>query len=200
MQQKSHLSALPLRQSHLRFAHNLWTKCLQKGDWAIDATCGRGKDTLYLLQLISAYGEEGGVIALDIQSEAILSTHQYIHQQALHLAHRVHLFHQSHEAFPSIAYENRIGLIVYNLGYLPSGDQSLTTLTSTTLLSIEKALLLSSTLSITCYPGHPEGLNEQKALLAWADALNPKLWQAVHYQNETIKSAPSLLIIEKQQN
>ena len=55
-------------------------------------------------------------------------------------------------------------LIVYNLGYLPGSDKLLTTKTSSTLLSVEKALSLiapNGAISITCYPGHEEGKKEE---------------------------------------
>lgn len=196
MQQKSHFQTLPLPGSHLEFAHSLWAKYLQGGAWAIDATCGQGRDTLYLARCLE--GTEGGVIALDIQEEAILKTAQYLQQ---HLSPaglaKVHLFHQSHEEFPPMAYKKPIQLIVYNLGYLPSGDHALTTLTPTTLKSVERGLLLSNTLSITCYPGHPEGLIEQRALLSWASSLNSEQWHSCHYVNEGRATAPSLLTIAK---
>ncbi|WP_194845808.1 hypothetical protein [Candidatus Rhabdochlamydia porcellionis] len=41
------MTYLPLH-SHLELARFYWKMVLQPGDWAIDATCGNGKDTLQL--------------------------------------------------------------------------------------------------------------------------------------------------------
>ncbi len=177
-------------QSHLTFAHQFWEKILNPGDWAIDATCGRGRDTL---KLAACVGPSGGVIALDIQKEAIEATRAAIEGHS-----QVHLFHASHEAYPLLCHENPIKLIVYNLGYLPGGDKNLTTHVETTLLSIERGLELlveGGAMCITCYPGHPEGALELKALLDMP--LDTSRFQVTHYAKQERPLAPSVLIILK---
>ena len=37
---------------HLKLAHHLWDQLLQKGDWALDATCGNGHDALFLSERV----------------------------------------------------------------------------------------------------------------------------------------------------
>ncbi|NGX38291.1 MAG: hypothetical protein K1000chlam2_01464, partial [Chlamydiae bacterium] len=113
--------------SHLDLAYEYWQKILRKDDWAIDATCGNGRDTARLAPLCQ------GLIALDIQEKAIENTR-------LLLEGKAHLFRQSHETFPPLAYEKPIRLIVYNLGYLPGGDKDLTTRVESTLKSLQNAL------------------------------------------------------------
>ena len=47
---------------------------------------------------------------------------------------------------------------VFNLGYLPQGDKSITTTTSTSLEAIKKAVkLMDKALFVVCYIGHEEG-------------------------------------------
>jgi len=186
----------PLFQSHLDLAHDLWTKVLASGGWAIDATCGNGHDTLFL----SKHIQDGcGLIGLDLQIGAIQSTQTRLEQNEAPME-SIHLFCQSHAEFPSIAFEHPIQLIVYNLGYLPGGDKSLTTLKSSTEASVLQGLNLlapGGVMSLTCYPGHPEGLKEEEALLELARGLSPETWSVTFHQWKNRTSSPSLLLIQK---
>ncbi len=176
-------------------AHFYWKRVIQPGDCVIDATCGNGKDSLFLADLI---GDEGTLIGLDIQPEALAKTELLLEKRS-----NCHLFHQSHEEFPALAFQKKIKLIAYNLGYLPGGDKKITTQTSSTLESVKKALTLivpGGLLSITCYPGHPEGALEEKALLKIVSCLPPKEWAICHHCWVNWQAAPSLLILEKRIN
>lgn len=188
-----------LFQSPIDYAHQVWKQILSPGDWAIDATCGNGKDTLYLAQSIAPLS--GGLIALDIQEAAITATKQLLdkHFSPDEKAF-IHLCQQSHETFPEIARHKPIKIIVYNLGYLPGGNKNLTTLTPTTMISVKNALSLlafQGMLSITCYPGHLEGAQEERALIEWASHLDPKLYIVCHLKWQNRKESPSLLMIQK---
>ncbi len=170
-----------MRSPHLSLAHSLWKTHLCPSDLAVDATCGNGHDTLILATL----GAE--VIALDIQPAALIQTR-------LRLGNRpATLLLHSHAPWPPLPRAPR--LIVYNLGYLPGGDKSLTTQTETTLASVQEAYSLlapDGALSITCYPGHPEGTREEAALMEWAAPLN-----AQHFRWKERAQSPSLLWIAK---
>lgn len=181
--------AFPIFNSHLDLAHQTWAKAAQPGDWAIDATCGNGWDSLYLAD------QYEGVIGIDIQETAIEKTRQQL------LEHQnVHLFCQSHETFPALAQNRPIRLIVYNLGYLPGGDKQLTTRVQSTLTSIQNGLELilpGGLMSITCYPGHPEGESEQKAILQMSQTLSSQKWSVCFHTWENRLKAPSLLLIQR---
>lgn len=180
------MSAIKMQfQNHLTFAHAIWKAHLEPGDWAIDATCGNGQDTAILAQITA------NVIALDIQPRAIESASSRA---------QAHFFCQSHESFPSFCEGKRIQLIVYNLGYLPGGDKTLTTRVESTLMSIRAAQALigdGGLISITCYPGHPEGAREQAALLDYVKKLPPQRWDCTHHTWENRQNSPSLLLIKK---
>ncbi len=189
-----------LFQSHLDLAHGYWERLLQKGDWAIDATCGAGNDTLKLAEILQKKGD-GSVIAIDIQEEAILRTRELLQT---HLSpdvfSKVHLYRQSHRDFPTMATQVQIKLIVYNLGYLPRGNKHLTTMTETTLESVHKAMDLltaGGALSITCYPGHAEGASEEKALIQMAANLPAVVWNVCTHSFPNRTLAPSLILIQK---
>jgi hypothetical protein len=190
----------PLFNSHLDLAHCYWEKLLREGDWAIDTTCGNGHDTLKLAQT----SKIGGVIGIDLQPEALLKT-QALLEQHLSPAElpRVHLYCQSHAEFPALASKQPIRLIVYILGYLPGGDKNKTTLVPTTLESVHKALQLVSpggAVSIACYPGHPEGKEEEKALLSEISRLSPQEWNVCYHAFPNRLLSPSLLFIQKKVN
>ncbi len=179
----------PLFHSAIDLAHGYWKRLLQPGDWAIDATCGTGRDSLALAQALQG----GGLIGIDIQEEALVQT------RALTQPHpNVHLFHQSHETFPEMAYQHPIRVIVYNLGYLPRGNKELTTQVESTLASVKEAsrlLMSGGALSITCYPGHPEGGRELEALL---EALSTfSTWNICHHTFCNRHLAPSLILAQQ---
>lgn len=177
--------------SHLSMAHLIWKGLLNSGDWVVDATCGNGKDCFYLAQLV---GPSGGVIALDIQPQAIQQA-----QRTCYAVPWVYFFCQSHETFPLLIKKNRIQLIVYNLGYLPGGDHTFTTVTETTVKSVKNALQILAPygiISITCYPGHKEGAQERDTLLRVIQSWSKQEVSVSHTQWKG-EGAPELFIIQK---
>jgi hypothetical protein len=184
---------------HIAVAHQCWRKHLKEGEWVVDATCGNGRDTLFLAECVLG-GSSGGVIGLDIQEQAIENTRLLLKQSLPPSQYdRIHLYQQSHATFPSQALGYPISLIVYNLGYLPKGKKQITTTSETTLASIEKGLSLltqGGMISITCYSGHPEGAREESALITWTQMLSPTLYSIYHHRWSRHLS-PSLMIIRK---
>lgn len=181
----------PLFQSHLDLAHDLWKKVVLPGDTVIDATCGNGHDTVVLAQMIG----EGTLYAIDIQKEALENTKQKLQKEYLPY---VRWIHGCHSEFPKEITSAK--LIVYNLGYLPGSSKEITTQRETTLKSIQNSLEIlqeGGCISITCYPGHPEGAKEEECILAFASTLDPKIWSSCHHRWINRKNAPSLLWIQK---
>ncbi len=185
-QNRLKLNPLTGSKPHLKKAHQFWREYLRPTDVVIDATCGNGKDTAALARLVP----QGHVYALDIQEEAFLKARKNV------LSSNVTFLKQCHSELSGI-FSHEIRLVVYNLGYLPGGDKQLTTMTQTTLKSISLALQLmpmGGALSITCYPGHPEGALEELALQEWSLTLSP---QNYHVQWSTWgKGSPSLLLVQ----
>lgn len=190
----------PIFQSHIDLAHSYWSQLVQPGDIVIDATCGNGHDTLFLCKL-AIMEEKGKVYAMDNQSLAIQSTRDLLHKE-LSQQHmdRVVFLHQDHSHFPHFILGESIRLIVYNLGYLPGQNKNWTTLTETTLESIQRAqqlIQLGGAISITCYPGHPEGEKELAALLCWCSNLSPKYWSCCQHLWLNRVRSPTLLFLQK---
>jgi len=189
--------------SFTKLAHQYWKLWINPGSWAIDATVGNGHDTLFLAQhlLEGDEGAGGGVIGLDIQKEAITTTKKRLQNNLPSLEQKqVHLYLQSHDTFPQLAYKNPIKLIVYNLGYLPSGNKQLTTNTLTTISSIKKSLSLLSSggyLSILAYPGHLEGSHELKAIFSLVSSLPSKQFDVIHHHKPNKMASPQLIFLKK---
>lgn len=192
--------SFPLFNSHIDMAHSYWKRLIHVGDLVVDATCGNGHDSLVLAQ--AAFTENSGtLIACDRQVQAIDETRKLLTNRLTRSQMaRVELFHRSHEELDTVFSERKARLIVFNLGYLPGGDKSITTLTASTLNSVTRLLPLlmeGGVMSITCYPGHEEGKKEEEALLEWSRTLPPDQWSCCHHQwlNRTL--SPSLLIIQR---
>jgi SAM-dependent methyltransferase len=186
--------------SHLHLAHHYWKSHLKPGDQVVDATCGNGHDTLFLSRLVLE-NDKGLVVGLDIQEQAIKSTELLLTEKlSPELKKRVRIFQQSHEKYPPLVTERSVQLIVYNLGYLPGGNKSVTTQTFTTLESVKNYFNLLSPhgiMSITCYPGHLEGAKEEFSLLQWIAELPFRQWNVCHHRWVNRINSPSLLIIKK---
>lgn len=190
-----------LFQSHIDLAHRYWTQLISIGDSVVDATCGNGHDSLILAKLALS-DHSGNLLSIDIQQDAIDATQTLLSKQLtpLQLA-RAKTTLGSHAQFPAEIAKDTITLIVYNLGYLPKGNKSLTTHSTSTIESLNKASELirsGGAISITCYPGHTEGKNEEQAVLEWASFLDPSLWSSCHHRWLNRKHSPSLLFLQKQ--
>lgn len=167
-----------MNKIHLAYARNCWEKILFPGDIVIDATVGTGQDTFFLAHLLKG---EGQLIGYDIQLQALEQARRRLENLPPKIKEVITLKHHSHAQFEEL----HAKLIVYNLGYLPGGDKSLTTLKETTLKSIQNALKIvdaKGAISITCYPGHDEGEREEAALMEFLKALPSKEWEIGYHQ------------------
>ncbi len=180
-------------------AHFYWSQILKTGDQVLDATCGQGQDTLFLAETALKEGS-GEVHAIDIQTLALEKTRARIELNLSEtLLGQISYYEMCHSKLESMD-AGPFDLIVYNLGYLPQGDKSLTTASESSLESFDKALKLlkeGAFLSITCYPGHSQGALEEEATLEWASVL-PSQYDVCHHRwlNRS-KRAPSLLLIQR---
>lgn len=150
-------------------------------DTAIDATCGNGHDTLFLAKL-----RLKKLFAIDLQPEALKKTENLL-ESHLSLEERsaIQLVQMSHENIDQLPLNEKPKLIVYNLGYLPGSDKKIKTQKESTLASLKKGSSLlteGGALSITCYPNHAEGKEEEIAILEWAKELPPTHWEVRYHQ------------------
>jgi predicted methyltransferase len=142
-------------------AQALARETLRPGDLALDGTAGKGRDTACLAQ---AVGPDGHVHAFDIQPAAIDATRALCQREGL--LDRVTLHLRSHaELAAALPPEHlgRLGVAIFNLGYLPGGDQAVITRPDTTAVALRAAhaaLRPGGRLICVAYPGHPGGEDE----------------------------------------
>lgn len=164
---------------------------LKSTDYVIDATIGNGYDTETLARLVP----KGKVFGFDIQEAALLKTKERVSNFS-----NVYLYLMSHEYIDKLDYDQKIKLVVFNLGYLPGNNKNITTKSSSTIKAISKALNLLSNdglILVTIYPGHEEGLKESILINKYLKNNN------INYlikRNTNKKEAPYLIIIYKNNN
>ncbi|MEM8628459.1 MAG: class I SAM-dependent methyltransferase [Chlamydiota bacterium] len=168
------------------FARALWVTFLREDSHVIDATCGKGRDTLFLAKCVP----QGHVYSYDIQSTALAEAKRLIDGEGK--SKQVTFFHQSHTSF-----EQNADLVVYNLGYLPGSDKTICTQPKDVLESVEHAQSFAQAICITCYPGHLSGRKEEELLHAYSKTLDAKLWTASHHRWVNRHLCPSLIWLTK---
>lgn len=170
---------------------------VQPGDLCIDATMGNGNDTLLLCQLT---GSAGHCLAFDIQPEALENTQALLSANQIP-AHSYTLLQESHESMTAHADPESVSAIVFNLGYLPTGDHSLATKAASTIPAMEQSLSLlkkGGLMAVCIYSGGDSGFEERDAVLAWLKELNPKKYLVIvsEYYNRP-KNPPIPVLVVK---
>ena len=136
------------------WARELIERAMFPGAHAVDATMGNGHDTKWLCELA---GETGTVYAFDVQAQAVENTRARLAEAGL--LSRARLFHAGHERMAEFV-DHPSDAIVFNLGWLPGGEKTVTTLTDTTIAAVSAATELlapGGLMTICIYPGHAEG-------------------------------------------
>lgn len=185
---------------HIHLNRLLWSSFLKKGLYVLDATCGNGHDTLFLAQHVLT-DHSGFILSVDIQEIALKNTLALIKKSLPpQLWERVILEKKCHSLIKT---KQKFDLVVYNLGYLPGANKQFTTKSSTTLKSLKltmQNLNEGGAISITCYPGHPEGKLEEQALLSFLDKLDSKIWSVSYHSWLNRPASPSIIWLRSHPN
>ena len=181
----------------LGVSHRFVKQHLHKGGIAIDATAGNGGDTLMLCETV---GAEGKVLALDIQPQAVENTRKLLEEKGWSGMAQVVL--DSHANLDQYALPESADCVMFNFGWLPGGDKSVTTLWETTHTAITSALSLlvdGGVCTVCAYPGHDEGDRERFALMDWLSTLRPQEYNVLHHRFLNAgPGAPECFVIQKQ--
>ena len=189
------------------------------GDVVVDATCGNGKDTLALAAM-----DPARLYAFDVQDEALQETIRLLKENGFgerltqsgkgSLAdYRIVVEQLSHENLREF-FENHLSIdgdkpdspevsgfikvVVFNLGYLPGGDKTVTTKAGATLAAVEAAMDLLTAdglICITMYSGHPEGKEEKEVLLKFAEGLDSTNWHCAYISMPNQKNDPPEILL-----
>ena len=175
-------------------AHDCVAARLRPGDRAVDATVGNGYDTLFLAHCV---GIGGRVDGFDIQEAAISATRLKVAE-----FEQVRLHCLGHERMAEVV-SGPVNAIMFNLGYLPSGDKSIITRQETTRLALRAALGLLSgggLLTVVVYPRHAGGRAEAAAVEEAFRKLDPSHYNVVRKVTNSAKpenETPYLLAVER---
>lgn len=107
---------------------------------------------------------------------------------------------KSHENLRAYAEPESISCIVFNLGYLPSGDHAIATKPDSTIIAVEQGLSLlkkGGLMTICIYSGGDSGFDERDAVLDYLKKLNPKKYLVIvsEYYNRPKNPPIPVLII-----
>lgn len=187
--------------------HDVIKPWIPEGGIAIDGTMGNGHDTEFLATTV---GKDGSVYAFDIQPAAIQETYKTLLTSYGGLSHRpssikdvqeipgVHLICANHARIKELKLSQGIDVALFNLGYLPGGDKTITTFVESTmeaLLYIVEHLNIKGILSIVTYPGHEMGAIEDKTISQWLGQLSKKRFEVLQLAYMNRQAAPKHYMI-----
>ncbi|WP_147805142.1 tRNA (mnm(5)s(2)U34)-methyltransferase [Alkalicoccus halolimnae] len=180
----------------LDYTRTLLKEVIPPGGTAVDATAGNGHDTLFLARCT---GDSGSVYAFDIQEAAIEKTKKRLEEADLH----AHVIQDGHENAASYIKEAAIDAAVFNLGYLPGSDKSVTTSSATTIKAVSgllEKLKPGGRIVLVVYHGHQEGALEKAELLPFMETLPQDQFRVLRYQFINQRNSPPFIIAaEKRQ-
>lgn len=179
--------------SALNIIHRVISEKVQPGDICIDATAGRGNDTLFLAKLV---GETGHVTAFDIQQDAIDSTRELL--AANGMSGRADVLLKSHSEMDEVAEENTVSCITFNFGWLPKGDHNVFTNKSTSIPAIEKGLKLlksGGVMTLIIYYGRETGFEERDALLEYLPTIDSSRFTVIEMPFVNRPNCPPIPIL-----
>ena len=137
-------------RSALDFVHHLIPEHM---DLSIDATVGRGRDSLILAQ------HSKKLIGFEIQKEALEEARELLKD------YDVSLYNDCHSHIDNYV-KDKPDLVMFNLGYLPRGNKQICTDPTSTEIAIRKSLKLlkvGGVILVVAYR-HTQGLEEIRML------------------------------------
>lgn len=161
-----------MQRNTLGLVHGFLWRQVQPGAFCIDATAGRGRDTVLLCRLA---GETGRVLAFDIQPEAVAQTRALLAEEGLH----AEVVRDSHVNMERYAEPESVDCIVFNFGRLPGGDPHIFTTAATSLPAIDAGLRLlrpGGMMALALYYGKENGYDEKNAILAHLKSIDDRIY------------------------
>lgn len=159
-----------MRITITEWVHDVLKGHIKEGDCCIDATMGKGNDTLFLCRMA---GKNGRVAAFDIQQTALDLTREKLEMNGC----RAELFLKSHELMEEDFDLETVQCIMFNLGYLPGGDHTLATKPEGTIAAVKAGLRLlkqGGIMSICIYSGGDSGFEERDKVLGFLRELDDR--------------------------
>lgn len=161
---------------------------IKKVNCAVDMTVGNGYDSKMILDNLNPEK----LYCFDIQKNAIENTNKLLENYSNYI-----LILDNHTNFLNYVKE-KIDFAIYNLGYLPNGDKTITT----NALDVEESLskLLENLnekaiVLITFYIGHNSGLVESEKIGNFLKKLNQKEFTVLEFNFKNQKNNPPYVVM-----
>ena len=170
MESKFPLNALGL-------SHQFMAAHIREGAFCIDATAGKGRDTLFLCRLV---GESGRVLALDIQPDAVAQTRDLLTQEGV--IHRAQIVETCHSRIGEYAAPASADGIMFNFGWLPGGDHNTFSHADTSVAAVKAALDLlkvGGVMTLCLYYGRQNGTAERDAVLEFLPTIDHRRFTVI---------------------
>lgn len=159
-----------MRQSQItHWCHEIIRSQAPEGGFYIDATMGKGNDTLLFCLLA---GESGRVLAFDVQKEALQMTAKLLVEHGV--GERAELILDGHENMGKYAEPETADVICFNFGYLPGGSHAVATSADTSVKAVRKGLKIlkqGGMMSLCIYSGGDTGFEEKERILEFLKGL-----------------------------
>lgn len=172
----------------LGVVHEFLRRSVKPGALCIDATAGKGRDTVLLCRLA---GRSGRVLAFDIQPQAIAATRALLEKEGL----AAQVIQDSHANMARYAEAETVDCVVFNFGRLPGGDPHIFTRADSSLAAIDAGVGLlkpGGVMAIALYYGGENGYTERDAVLAHLKTLDDKRFTVLACDWANRKNDPPL--------
>ncbi|CAM3982597.1 tRNA (mnm(5)s(2)U34)-methyltransferase [Alkalicoccus chagannorensis] len=178
----------------LTYTRQLLQEVIPPGGHAVDATMGNGHDTVFLA---SCTGPEGRVTAFDVQEQALRATAERLEAHGL----KAELVQRGHEHAGEVLGDLPLHAAVFNLGYLPRSDKTVTTRADSTIAAVQQLfdrLVPGGRIVLVIYHGHEEGQKEKEQLLPFLEGIPQDQAAVLQYafMNQR-NAAPFVTVVEK---
>lgn len=187
-------------QAMTQLAHDFLQPVLHAQAICVDATLGRGRDTLFFMEQ-----KVGKVFYYEIQPDLFELFQEKLntrvtqeHQKVPHVIGYCH----SHEMIGTDLeiYRGQIDAMVFNYGYDPKTLSGIATQANSSLCALEQSVKLlrkKGRIALVFYP-HPEGQNEKEILMDWLKKQTNLEVLEIHHPFKL--NSPSLVCLEKISN
>ena len=169
----------------LGFSHQFMAAHIREGAFCIDATAGKGRDTLFLCRLV---GDSGRVLALDIQADAVAQTTALLTAEGC--VDRATVVQDCHSRMGAYADPESVDGIMFNFGWLPGGDHTTFSHGDTSIAAIRAGLELlkpGGVMTLCIYHGRENGTAERDAILAFLPTIDNRRFTVIRgdFSNRT---------------